>query len=104
MGIIAIACYRPNQGNERKLLAAVRNNTPLLFSLGLITSRLPIIMKATDGTILEIFEWASRSAKSTAHKNPDVMGLWALMMALGKNVPLKSIPEAKEIFANFKPI
>jgi len=28
MGIIAIACYRPNTGNERMLLSAVRKNTP----------------------------------------------------------------------------
>ena len=57
MSIIAIACYRPLPGNGRKLLSAVRKNTPLLLALGLITNRPPILMQSTDGTFLEVFEW-----------------------------------------------
>jgi hypothetical protein len=104
VGIIAIACYRPNVGNERKLLSAVRKNTPLLSSLCLITDRPPILMKSEDGVLLEIFEWKSKAAKTKAHKTPEVMALWNLMMELGKNVSLKTLPEAKDVFANFKPI
>ena len=80
LGIIAIACYRASPGNDRKMLAAVKKNTPLLASLDLITERSPILMKSKDGTILEIFEWASASAKRKAHNNTDVMALWTLMM------------------------
>jgi hypothetical protein len=102
MGIIAIACYRPHSGNERKLLSAVRKNTALLHSLGLITDRPPVIMRSEDGTLLEVFEWKSRTAKVKAHKAPEVMKLWTLMIELGKNVKLSSVQETKEVFANFK--
>ena len=104
MGIIAIACYRPEPGNEKKLLAAVRKNTPLLHSLGLITDRPSIIMKSANGTILEVFEWKSKPAKVKAHKNPEVMALGNRTMELGKNIPLKKMGEASDVFANFKPL
>ena len=104
MGIIAIACYKAKPGNERKLLSAVKSNTPLLRSLLLITNRPPILMKSVDGIILEVFEWKSKAAKVKAHKSPAVMSLWDRMMVLGENVSLETLPEAKDIFANFKAI
>jgi hypothetical protein len=104
MGIIAIACYRPKAGNDRKLLSVVRKNRPLLLSLNLITDRPSILMRSEGGTLLEIFEWKSKAAKSKAHKNPDVMTLWNLMLELGDIVKLSSISETKEVFANFKAI
>jgi hypothetical protein len=32
------------------------------------------------------------------------MSLWTLMMELGKNVRFSSVPETKEVFANFRAI
>jgi hypothetical protein len=54
MGITAIACYRPYSGNGRKLLSAVRKNTPLLLSQNLITDRPPTLMKSDDDILPEI--------------------------------------------------
>ena len=104
MGIMAIACYRAKPGFERKMLAAVKQNTPLLASRGLITDRPVIIMKSENGTLLEIFEWVSKSAKAKAHTTTEVMALWNQMMQLGKNVKLASVPEANDVFANFRPV
>jgi hypothetical protein len=104
MGIIAIACYRPTPGNEKKLLSTVRKNTLLLHSLSLITDRPTILMKSGNGVLLEIFEWKSKEAKVKAHKSLEVMALWNTMVELGENVSLKMVPEAKDIFANFKAI
>jgi hypothetical protein len=33
-------------------------------------------MRASDGTIVEVFEWMSQEPIASAHNNPVVLGLW----------------------------
>jgi len=57
MGSISVAGYRPRPGFEETLLDLVRNHLPPLRAQGLVTERAPIVMRAADGTIVEVFEW-----------------------------------------------
>jgi hypothetical protein len=75
-----------------------------LHSLGLATDRAPITMAAADGTILEVFEWASADAIQAAHKHPTVLKMWEAYGAVCDYVPLSQVPEASEMFSNFTPI
>jgi hypothetical protein len=59
MGSISVACYKPRPGCEEALLELVRNHLPPLRAQGLVTERTSIVMRTADGTIVEIFEWAS---------------------------------------------
>jgi len=104
MPVIAIAAYRPRAGKERELLAAVRDHMPVLRREQLITDRAPYVMRAEDGTIVEIFEWNSDDAIEQAHSNPEVQKLWARFNEACEYIPLVNLAECKEMFANFEPL
>jgi quinol monooxygenase YgiN len=103
-GVIVIVGYRPKPGKEKELLDLVRNRVPTLRKENLVTERVPTIMRARDGTIIEVSEWKSRDAIDAAHKNPNVLAMWNKFFALCDCVPLKSLAEAEEMFAGFEPI
>jgi hypothetical protein len=101
---ISVACYRPKPGCEEALLVEVRNHLPPLRALGLVTDRTPIVMRAQDGTIIEIFEWVSQEAIAGAHANPVVLELWKRFEAVCDYAVPASIAEFQNMFAHFEPI
>jgi quinol monooxygenase YgiN len=103
-GIIVIVAYRPKAGREEELLEIVRSRVPTLRKEGLVTERAPVIMRAKDGTIIEVSEWKSREAIEEAHQNPRVLAMWDKFFALCDCVPLKTVPEAETMFAGFEPL
>ena len=103
-GIVVIVAYRPKPGKENELLELVRSRVPTLEKENLVTDRAPTIMRAGDGTIIEVSEWKSKEAIDAAHKNPNVLAMWNKFFALCDCVPLKSLAEAEEMFAGFEPI
>jgi quinol monooxygenase YgiN len=103
-GVVVIVAYRPKPGKENELVDLVRSRVPTLRKEGLVSDRLPTIMRARDGTIIEVSEWKSREAIDAAHKNPNVLAMWNQFFALCDCVPLKSLAEAEEMFAGFEPV
>lgn len=103
-GICVIVAYRPKPGKNAELLDVVRSRVPTLRAEGLVTERASIIMRAKDGTIIEVSEWKSRAAIEAAHQNKNVLALWNKFFALCDCVPLKSLAEAEEMFAGFAAI
>jgi len=103
-GVIVIVAYRPKQGKEKELLELVRSRVPTLLKGGLVTDRKPTIMRARDGTIIEVSEWKSHEAIDAAHKNPNVLAMWNKFFAICGCVPLKTLAEAEEMFAGFEPL
>ena len=99
-----IVAYRPKPGKEGELLEVVRSRVPMLRREGLVTDRVPVLMRARDGTVVEVSEWKSREAIDAAHKNPNVLALWNRFFAVCDCVPLKTLAEAEEMFAGFTPI
>ena len=96
-----IACYRPKPGQEAALLALVRGHVPTLRRLGLATDRAPMTLRAADGTLVEVFEWASAQAALAAHDHPEVHKLWAAFGKACDFVKLSQLPEAQQLFAEF---
>jgi quinol monooxygenase YgiN len=103
-GVCVIVAYRPKPGRERELLEIVRERVPILRAEGLVSDRAPTIMRARDGTIIEVSEWKSREAIDAAHKNPNVLALWQRFFDVCDCVPLKTLAESSEMFAGFVPI
>ena len=103
-GVIVVVAYRPKPGKDEELLQLVRRRVPTLRKEGLVTDRVPTIMRSRDGTILEVSEWKSRDAIDAAHKNPNVLAMWEKFFALCDCVPLKTLAEAEEMFAGFSPL
>jgi hypothetical protein len=100
---IVIVAYRPKPGKETELLQLTREHVPLLREEGLATDRTAIAGLAADGTVVEAFEWEA-GAIERAHTNPRVTALWERYAAACDYIPLKSLPEAEQMFAGFRPI
>jgi hypothetical protein len=104
MGSISVACYKPRPGREEELLELVRNHLPPLRAQGLVTERTPIVMRTTEGTIVEIFEWVSQEAIACAHKNPVVLDLWKRFEAVCWYETPSNLAEFRNMFAHFEAI
>ncbi len=103
-GVCVIVAYRSKQGKEEALLSLVRGRVPMLRQEGLVTERVPVIMRAKDGTLIEVSEWKSREAIDAAHRNPNVLAMWNKFFAVCDCVPLNTLAEAAEMFAGFEPV
>ena len=68
-----------------------------------MTDRESTMVRARDGTIIEVSEWKSREAIDAAHHNPNVLAMWEKFFAVCDCVPLKTVPETEEMFAGFEP-
>ena len=101
MGRFVIVAYRPKRGQERGLEAAVAKHLKVLAAEGLVSAHPASVMRAADGTIVEVFEWASADAIERAHHNAAVGALWAEFAAVCDYVPLATLAEAGRMFAEF---
>jgi hypothetical protein len=103
MGRIVIACYKPKPGKEKALRALLVDHVPTLRRIGLVTERLPILMEAKDGTLIEVFEWASPEAIQQAHGHPAVLRMWEEYGKVCDYIPVAQVPEAAQMFSEFTP-
>ena len=101
MGRFVIVAYQPKAGQEQALLAAVKKHLQVLRAAALVTNRPAYVMRAADGTVVEVFEWRSAAAIQQAHSNPAVQALWAEFSAVCNYVPLGKLAEAQQMFAEF---
>lgn len=101
MGIIVICCYKPKPGKDAELLEVVKTHIPILRELGLATGRAVQIMKATNGTIVEVFEWVSEEAIKKAHETPRVHTMWKEFEAVCEYESLCNLDESKHPFSGF---
>jgi len=102
--ILVICAYKPKPGKDGDLLAIVKEHVPILRSVGLATERIPHIMKAGDGTIVEVFEWVSSKSIEEAHKNPVVLDMWKKFNDCSDAVNLADLDESKHPYSDFEPI
>jgi predicted membrane GTPase involved in stress response len=101
MANMVIAVYRPREGRQSQLLELVREHVPALRRLGLATARPPVVLRAKDGSLLELFEWVSAEAVEQAHHHPEVQKLWARFEEVCEWTPLGALEEAKVPFSHF---
>jgi quinol monooxygenase YgiN len=104
MGRIVIVGYKPKPGKQSELRELAKEHVDILRREGLVTDRAPIVMEAADGTVVEVFEWKSKDAIDSAHANPQVLKLWERYNAVCDYVPIGTLPEAGQLFAEFTPI
>jgi hypothetical protein len=101
MGRFVIVAYTPKPGKEQELIAAVGKHLQVLHAERLVTDKPGYVMRAGDGTIVEVFEWRSAEAISQAHANPAVQALWADFGAACDYTPLAKLKESHQMFAEF---
>lgn len=103
MEIIVIACYKPKFGKEKMLDELMKTHLAILHSQNLVTKRDSIMMKAKDGTVIEVFEWISQEAIDKAHTNPVVLEMWRKYAEACDYIPVEQVPEAARLFSGFTP-
>jgi len=94
--------YKPKDGQSAQLMECIRDHLPILRGEGLATDRPVLVMRAADGSLVEIFEWRSASAIESAHSNAAVRALWGRFSACCEYVPLASLSEAQHPFSAFE--
>lgn len=104
MGRLVIVAYRPKPGRADELLALARQHVPVLRRLGFATERAPYLMRAEDGTLIEVFEWKSAEAIARAHEDPAIQAMWAQYAEVCDYVPLGGVDEARNLFAEFEAV
>ena len=97
-----MVAYRAKPGKEVELHALAREHTPFLRELGLATDRPHILATAADGTVVEVFKWVE-GGMDKAHHRPAVGELWQRYAEVCDFVPLNSLEESAQMFANFTP-
>lgn len=102
MGRFAIVAYRARPGREELLLEAVRDHLTVLRGEGLATDRPRQVMRAADGTVVEVFEWKSAEAMRDAHENAAVKALWERFERACEYTPLRELNECGQLFAEFE--
>jgi hypothetical protein len=101
MGRFVIVAYKPKPNQDEQLMAAVRKHLRVLKDENLITERPGYVMRAGDGTLVEVFEWRSPEAIQQAHSNKAVQALWAEFGAACDYTPLARLNESQHMFAEF---
>jgi len=104
LGVFAIAAYRPKKGEERTLREVLKDHLPILRKERLVTDRPPYLMRAADGTFIEVFEWKSTAAIQSAHENAAVQAMWARFKEACTYESLVNLSESTEMFANFESV
>jgi hypothetical protein len=104
MGRIVIAAYRPKPGRQEALETLMRRHHGRLRAEGLVTDRRPTLMRAGDGTVVEVFEWLSADAIAAAHRNRAVQRMWDEYAQISDTVPLHEMSETHALFAEFEPM
>ena len=103
MGKIVIATYKPKPGKEKILDRLVKDHVKVLRNCGFATLRPPMIMKSSDGTIVEVFEWISKNAIEEAKENKDVQEYWERYREVCDIIPVSDLIEANTSFSEFNP-
>ncbi len=97
-----MAVYRPKTGGQDTLEAEMVDHVPLLRRLGLATETASVALRASDGTIVEYFEWVDHDAIAAAHEHPEVLEMWSRYEGCCTYGVLADLPNATTMFAEFE--
>lgn len=104
MGRIVISCYTPKKGKEAALEALTKTHVDRLRAEGLVTERIPIIMKSKIGSIIEVFEWKSTEAIQQAHTNSKIQEMWQEYSEVCEYSKPCDMDEFNQLFSEFEPL
>lgn len=101
---VVFALYRPHPGKDAELQALIKQHVPTLRRVELITDRPVVLVRAKDGTYIEVFEWRTADSSRIAHEHPEVAKVWEAMGKIADFPALDSLEESKSRFTHFTPV
>ncbi len=99
-----IAVYRAKPLKWLELKEIVQTHVLTLQSLDLATSQPPVLMEASNETIVEIFVWKDKNSSQNAHRNPQVQEIWQKLSSVAEILKINDLTEANAMFPLFKPL
>ena len=102
MSRIAIIVLKPNKGCYDRLKTFLKKSISTLQQLGIATHREQIVVESEDGTLIQIFEWASESSQGSAAEHAEVRDLWMEAERLSEFLKPCEVKEFNEKFPSFK--
>jgi len=80
---VALCTYRVKEHEGEKFLALLRQHSPALSRLGLITGEPSLVFHGIDDSgkdfFVEVLHWKSDDGPSVAEQTPEVLALWERM-------------------------
>ncbi|MBL7878115.1 MAG: hypothetical protein JNL53_20785 [Cyclobacteriaceae bacterium] len=104
MGRIFLIIYKPHKGKEQELLSTVKSGYAPMISGGYVTDRAPILMRATNGSLLLIFEWKQQDSQDKAQADPAIQEQWMRVSKLSEFEKPESLKEFRDVFPEFESI
>ena len=101
---VVFALYRPHAGKDADLRQILAGHVPTLRRRGLITDRAAVVVRAADGTYIEVFEWATPESAGLAHQDPEVAMVWEAIGQVADLPTLANLAEAGRLFPHFAPV
>ena len=101
---IVFAMYRPHEGKESELEKLIAGHIVALREYELATDREEIVVRAENGTYIEIFEWRSGESARLAHQHPAIAKIWEGMGQCCDLATLSSLSEVNKQFPHFTPV
>ena len=102
MGHVVIVAYRPKPGRQGALEDLLRRQSSRLRAEGYVTDRRPTLMRAGDGTLIQLLEWTTSTQELRGL--PAIGEMRAEFEALADFVPLASLPEFGAHFADLEAV
>jgi len=96
-----LAMYRPRPGRDADLRAVIAEHVSRLRSWGFAGDRPVVLLQATDGTYVEIFDWLEGAAQR-AHSDARVEALWDRFAEVCEFVAPAQLPDATRPFPHFR--
>jgi len=95
--IIVLCMYRVSAGSEQQFLHLLERHWPTLDRAGLVTSKRPTVLRATDRhgrvAFLELFRWKDETSAHAAHISSDVSEIWRPIGELTENMEFFEVEE-----------
>lgn len=107
-GRIVMAAYRTKPEKMNDLLEILEAKRKFMLEAVYYSSRAPITMASMKDPdlVIEVFEWTSLEAISSAHEDSKLLEIWGKMDEICYEIGsrLNSFPEAMQSFPNFEPV
>jgi hypothetical protein len=101
---VMFALYKLHDGKDADLRRVIAEHVPTLHRLELATDRPTVVIKAKNGTYIEIFEWSSHEAAGLAHHHPELAKVWEAIGEVGHLPKLDSVEEVQGMFPHFEQV
>jgi predicted enzyme related to lactoylglutathione lyase len=96
-----IAVYFPRPGQEKDLETLLARHLPILREVGFATEKAAVVLKSSNNTYVEIFEWVDGEAAKAAHSHPRISEIWGAIAKIADFKTLSDLPEAGVPFSHF---